>query len=135
VPPRVKETFEYLKSIAPSSLEEREHEQVSKPIDPTIFFGYISAKGLFFSDVLGGAPGQVGLEQLRKALKSQRGLIYRYIVGLAVDVAGYLDYSKAPFQVHSGIVRVSLASYDLTFANEGSSLRLQRIESTDPGGD
>lgn len=135
LPPRVMETLLYLKSVAPVSPEAAAQERLRRPIDPTVFFGYISSRGLVFSDVLGGAPGQVGLDQLRKALKSQRGLVYRYIVGLAVDVSGYLDLSRIPFDEHKGVIKVTLASYALTFAKEGGSLRLREIQSTDPGGD
>lgn len=60
------ETLLYLKSVAPVSPEAAAQDRLRRPIDPTIFFEYMSSRGLVFSDVLGGAPGQVDLDQLRK---------------------------------------------------------------------
>ena len=135
LPPRVMETFQYLKSVAPSSSEAAAQERLRKPIDPAVFFALISSDGLLFSDVLPGAPGHVGLEELRKALKSQRGIVYRYLVGLTVDIAGSTDLSLAGFETHNGVTSVSLASFVLTFVSEGGPLRLHEVRSTDPGGD
>jgi hypothetical protein len=135
LPPRVMEILQYLKSVAPSSPEAAARDRLGKPIDPAVFFGFISSKGLLFSDVLPGAPGMVGLDQLRKELKSQRGLVYRYLVGLTVDIAGSTDLSLVSFETHNGVISVSLATFVLTFSKEEKALRLQEVKSTDPGGD
>jgi len=129
------ETLQYLKSVAPREPQTGKESRPGKSIDPSVFFGFVSSRGLFFSDVLGGAPGQVSLDQLKKALKMQRGLVYRYLVGVTADVAGYPDLSRIPFEIHNDVVTATLASYNLTFVKEERLFRLQRIESTDPGGD
>ena len=136
MPVRVRGFLQYMASVAPGPEEKLKHYRLRRPIDPKILADSVSAKGLSIVDVAGRSPPiRLGLDKLQKELKSERGLTYRYFVGLAIDVAGYTDYSGIPCIGKDGTVRVSLSSYILTFVFEGGLLKLSGIEYTDPEGD
>jgi hypothetical protein len=130
VPPRVVEFLRYLADIAPQTAAERERDRFAKPIDVDIFLGYVWSSGLTVTDVLPGAPGFVRPDRLRRELKAERGLVFRYVVGLSRSA---LD--RPSVDRHEGVLLVTLSDYVLTFATEGSVLKLKKLESTDPGGD
>jgi hypothetical protein len=133
VPARVKEVLEVLKEVAPRDPSPSNY-RLSKPISE-IFFRDISSAGVLFSDVLPDAPGQLTVDQVRKALKTEKGRVYEYIVGLALVASRSGDYSYLSFQRQGETVTVVLPHFDLTFENEKGSLKLREIRSTDPGGD
>lgn len=135
LPPRVRNTIQYLKELAPSKPGSGAQYKLRKAVDLRTFAEHIFSKGLVFSDVSGGAPGLVGWDRLEQELRSERGLAYRYLVGLCIDAAGYRDLSHLRVERERGTVRVVLSSYTLTFSEEAGALRLSEIQYTDPGGD
>jgi hypothetical protein len=135
-PARITQFLEYLKNIAPSHPGPGNQYRLPKPIDTTVFLGYVSSTGVFFSDVEDEvAPGQVGRARLSKELKSGRGLIYRYVVGLTIAASEIRNGSPIHFETKDGVTRVFLIDHVLTFVPEDGLPKLQRLENTDPGGD
>lgn len=134
-PARIAQFIEYLKRMAPVHPGPGNQYRLPNPVDTTVFLGYIASTGLFFSDVEGPAPGQVGPDMLRKELKSGRGMIYRYVVGLTIAASKIRSSSAIHFETKDGLIRVRLTDYILTFISEDDSPKLQRLEYTDPGGD
>ena len=133
VPPRVKEVLEFLREVAPKDPSPGNY-RFRKPINEG-FFRDISAAGLLLSDVSPPAPGQLTIDQLRKVVRAEKGLAYRYLVGLALDASLCGDYSHLTVKREGESVRVVLSNFDLTFENEEGTLKLREVRSTDPGGD
>ena len=132
-PTRVKEVLELLREVAPRHPSPANF-RLRKPIGER-FFGDISSAGLLFSDVVPSGPGEVTVDELRRVLKGEKGVVYRYMVALAIDASHCGDYSHLTLQRRGETLNVVLERFDLTFQDEGGSLKLRQVKLTDPGGD